>query len=128
MLENGNWLFGTVDSWLIWNLTGETIHVTDATNASRTMIYNIHEHQWDQELLDLLEISMLLPKVTNSSEIVGDTDPSILGTSIRIAGIAGDQQAALFGQMCLQPGDVKNTYGTGCFCIMNTGEQAVIKK
>ena len=127
--HDGELAFGTVDSWLIWNLTGGATHVTDATNASRTMIYNIHEHRWDQELLDLLEIpNTLLPNVTNSSEIVGNTDPSILGTSIRIAGIAGDQQAALFGQLCLQPGDVKNTYGTGCFCIMNTGEQAVISK
>ena len=125
--NDGELAFGTVDSWLIWNLTGGATHVTDATNASRTMIYNIHEHQWDQELLDLLEIpNTLLPNVTNSSEIVGNTDPSILGTSIRIAGIAGDQHAALFGQLCLQPGDVKNTYGTGCFCIMNTGKQAVI--
>ena len=127
--NDGELAFGTVDSWLIWNLTGGASHVTDATNASRTMIYNIHEHQWDQELLDLLEIpNTLLPNVTNSSEIVGNTDPSILGTSIRIAGIAGDQHAALFGQLCLQPGDVKNTYGTGCFCIMNTGKQAVISK
>ena len=127
--NDGELAFGTVDSWLIWNLTGGATHVTDATNASRTMIYNIHEHKWDQELLDLLEIpNTLLPNVTNSSEIVGNTDPSIVGTSIRIAGIAGDQQAALFGQLCLQPGDVKNTYGTGCFCIMNTGEQAVISK
>ena len=127
--NDGELAFGTVDSWLIWNLTGGATHVTDATNASRTMIYNIHEHKWDQELLDLLEIpNTLLPNVTNSSEIVGNTDQSILGTSIRIAGIAGDQQAALFGQLCLQPGDVKNTYGTGCFCIMNTGEQAVISK
>ena len=127
--NDGELAFGTVDSWLIWNLTGGATHVTDATNASRTMIYNIHEHQWDQELLDLLEIpNSLLPNVTNSSEIVGDTDPSILGSSIRIAGIAGDQHAALFGQLCLHPGDVKNTYGTGCFCIMNTGEQAVISK
>ena len=127
--NGGELAFGTVDSWLIWNLTGGASHVTDATNASRTMIYNIHEHQWDQELLDLLEIpNTLLPNVTNSSEIVGNTDPSILGTSIRIAGIAGDQHAALFGQLCLQPGDVKNTYGTGCFCIMNTGKQAVISK
>ena len=125
--NDGELAFGTVDSWLIWNLTGGATHVTDATNASRTMIYNIHEHKWDQELLDLLEIpNTLLPNVTNSSEIVGNTDPSILGTSIRIAGIAGDQHAALFGQLCLQPGDVKNTYGTGCFCIMNTGKQAVI--
>ena len=127
--NGGELAFGTVDSWLIWNLTGGASHVTDATNASRTMIYNIHEHQWDQELLDLLEIpNTLLPNVTNSSEIVGNTDPSILGTSIRIAGIAGDQHAALFGQLCLQPGDVKNTYGTGCFCIMNTGKHAVISK
>ena len=127
--NDGELAFGTVDSWLIWNLTGGATHVTDATNASRTMIYNIHEHQWDQELLDLLDIpNTLLPNVTNSSEIVGNTDPSILGSSIRIAGIAGDQHAALFGQLCLQPGDVKNTYGTGCFCIMNTGEQAVISK
>ncbi|MEC7068316.1 MAG: glycerol kinase GlpK [Bacteroidota bacterium] len=127
--HDGELAFGTVDSWLIWKLTGGATHVTDATNASRTMIYNIHEHKWDQELLDLLEIpNTLLPNVTNSSEIVGNTDPSILGTSIRIAGIAGDQQAALVGQLCLQPGDVKNTYGTGCFCIMNTGEQAVISK
>ena len=127
--NDGELAFGTVDSWLIWNLTGGATHVTDATNASRTMIYNIHEHKWDQELLDLLKIpNTLLPNVTNSSEIVGNTDPSIVGTSIRIAGIAGDQQAALFGQLCLQPGDVKNTYGTGCFCIMNTGEQAVISK
>ena len=127
--NDGELAFGTVDSWLIWNLTRGATHVTDATNASRTMIYNIHEHKWDQELLDLLEIpNTLLPNVTNSSEIVGNTDPSILGTSIRIAGIAGDQQAALFGQLCLQPGDVKNTYGTGCFCVMNTGKQAVISK
>ena len=127
--NDGELAFGTVDSWLIWNLTRGATHVSDATNASRTMIYNIHEHKWDQELLDLLKIpNTLLPNVTNSSEIVGNTDPSILGTSIRIAGIAGDQQAALFGQLCLQPGDVKNTYGTGCFCIMNTGEQAVISK
>ena len=127
--NDGELAFGTVDSWLIWNLTGGAAHLTDATNASRTMIYNIHEHQWDQELLDLLDIpNTLLPNVTNSSEIVGNTDPSILGSSIRIAGIAGDQHAALFGQLCLQPGDVKNTYGTGCFCIMNTGEKAVISK
>ena len=127
--RKGELAFGTVDSWLIWNLTGGTNHVTDATNASRTMIYNIHENKWDQELLDLLDIpKSLLPMVANSSEIVGTTDPSILGISINIAGIAGDQQAALFGQLCLQPGDVKNTYGTGCFCIMNTGNQAVVSK
>lgn len=127
--RKGELAFGTVDSWLIWNLTGGAHHVTDATNASRTMIYNIHENQWDQELLDILDIPKeLLPKVVNSSEIVGTTEPSILGTSITIAGIAGDQQAALFGQLCLQPGDVKNTYGTGCFCIMNTGNKPVVSK
>jgi glycerol kinase len=93
------------------------------------MIYNIQDNQWDQELLDILDIPKeLLPKVVNSSEIVGKTEPSILGASISIAGIAGDQQAALFGQLCLQPGDVKNTYGTGCFCIMNTGDKAVVSK
>ena len=127
--RKGELAFGTVDSWLIWNLTGGVNHVTDATNASRTMIYNIHENKWDKELLELLDIpEILLPKVVNSSEIVGKTEPSILGKSIRISGIAGDQQAALFGQLCLQPGDLKNTYGTGCFCIMNTGDKAVISK
>ena len=127
--RKGELAFGTVDSWLIWNLTGGTHHVTDATNASRTMIYNIQDNQWDQELLDILDIPKeLLPKVVNSSEIVGKTEPSILGASISIAGIAGDQQAALFGQLCLQTGDVKNTYGTGCFCIMNTGDKAVVSK
>ena len=127
--RKGELAFGTIDSWLIWNLTGKTIHVTDATNASRTMIYNIHENQWDQELLDILNIPVaLLPRVVNSSEIVGTTDSSVLGKALSIAGIAGDQQAALFGQMCLQPGDVKNTYGTGCFCIMNTGNHAVVSK
>ena len=115
--RNGELAFGTVDSWLIWHLSGGSKHVTDATNASRTMIYNIHENQWDRELLDILNIpKSLLPEVVNSSEIVGSTDTSLLGTSVKISGIAGDQQAALFGQLCLQPGDVKNTYGTGCFC------------
>ena len=127
--QKGELAFGTVDSWLIWNLTEGATHVTDATNASRTLIYNIHENQWDQELLDLLDIPMsLLPKVVNSSEIVGTTAVSILGSAVNIAGIAGDQQAALFGQLCLQPGAVKNTYGTGCFCIMNTGKKAVVSK
>ena len=127
--QNGELAFGTVDSWLIWHLTGGAKHITDATNASRTMIYNIHENQWDQELLDILDLpESLLPEVVNSSEIVGRTDTSLLGTSVNIAGIAGDQQAALFGQLCLQPGDIKNTYGTGCFCIMNTGKKAVVSK
>ncbi|OUW77713.1 MAG: glycerol kinase [Flavobacteriaceae bacterium TMED212] len=127
--HNGELAFGTVDSWLIWNLTGGAKHITDATNASRTMIYNIHENQWDQELLDILHLpKSLLPEVVNSSEIVGSTEKSLLGTSVNIAGIAGDQQAALFGQLCLHPGEVKNTYGTGCFCIMNTGKKAVFSK
>ena len=127
--QNGELAFGTVDSWLIWYLTSGAKHITDATNASRTMIYNIHENQWDQELLDILDLpKSLLPEVVNSSEIVGSTDTSLLGTSVNIAGIAGDQQAALFGQLCLQPGDIKNTYGTGCFCIMNTGKKAVVSK
>ena len=124
--EAGELAFGTVDSWLIWNLTQGKVHTTDVTNASRTLLYNIHELQWDQELLDLLDIpASLLPTVVSSSEKVGETAVDVLGTAIPISGIAGDQQAALFGQLCLAPGDVKNTYGTGCFCIMNTGEKAV---
>jgi len=124
--EVGELAFGTVDSWLIWNLTQGKVHTTDVTNASRTLLYNIHTLQWDQELLDLLDIpASLLPTVVSSSEKVGETAIDVLGTAIPISGIAGDQQAALFGQLCLSPGDVKNTYGTGCFCIMNTGEKAV---
>lgn len=127
--QNGELAFGTVDSWLVWQLTGGEKHITDATNASRTMIYNIHENQWDKELLELLDIpKSLLPQVVNSSEMVGMTMPDIFGAAIPIGGIAGDQQAALFGQLCLQPGDVKNTYGTGCFCIMNTGQKAIASK
>ena len=127
--EAGELAFGTVDSWLIWNLTQGKVHTTDVTNASRTLLYNIHELQWDQELLDLLDIpASLLPTVVSSSEKVGETAVDVLGTAIPISGIAGDQQAALFGQLCLAPGDVKNTYGTGCFCIMNTGEKAVESK
>ncbi|OUW74024.1 MAG: glycerol kinase [Flavobacteriaceae bacterium TMED204] len=125
----GELAFGTVDSWLIWQLTGGVNHVTDATNASRTMIYNIHKGAWDDELLEILDIpKALLPEVINSSEVVGTTNPALFGSAIKIAGIAGDQQAALFGQLCVQPGDVKNTYGTGCFCIMNTGKKAVASK
>ena len=127
--EAGELAFGTVDSWLIWNLTQGKVHTTDVTNASRTLLYNIHELQWDQELLNLLDIpASLLPTVVSSSEKVGETAVDVLGTAIPISGIAGDQQAALFGQLCLAPGDVKNTYGTGCFCIMNTGEKAVESK
>lgn len=125
----GELAFGTIDSWLIWQLTGGVNHVTDATNASRTMIYNIHKGAWDDELLEILDIpKALLPEVVNSSEVVGTTNPALFGSAIKIAGIAGDQQAALFGQLCVQPGDVKNTYGTGCFCIMNTGKKAVASK
>ena len=117
-------LFGTVDTWLIWNLTNGRKHITDITNASRTLLYNIHELKWDSELLELLNIPLnILPKVSQSSEIIGKTN--ILGNDIKIAGVAGDQQAALFGQLCLNTGDVKNTYGTGCFCIMNTGKNPV---
>lgn len=125
----GELAFGTIDTWLIWQLTGGQTHATDVTNASRTLMYNIHELSWDSELLDLLNVpESLLPKVCASSEIVGHTSSAILGAEIPIAGIAGDQQAALFGQLCLTPGSVKNTYGTGCFCIMNTGQTAVVSK
>ena len=122
----GDLLFGTIDTWLIWNLTSKKIHATDCTNASRTLLYNIHKLDWDQELISLLDIpEIILPKVFNSSEKIGYTDATILGARIPICGVAGDQQAALFGQMCIDPGDVKNTYGTGCFCMMNTGTKAV---
>ena len=124
--EAGELAFGTVDAWLIWKLTNGKVHTTDVTNASRTLIYNIHDLCWDEELLNLLDIpASLLPTVVSSSEIVGETAEDVLGVSLPISGIAGDQQAALFGQLCLAAGDVKNTYGTGCFCIMNTGEKAV---
>ena len=127
--ERGDLLFGTIDTWLIWNLTNKKHHVTDCTNASRTLLYNIHELKWDDELISILDIPFnLLPKVLDSSQRVGNIDSSILGTEIPICGIAGDQQAALFGQMCLEPGDAKNTYGTGCFCMMNTGTKAVKSK
>ena len=126
---NGELAFGTIDSWLIWNLTNGKVHVTDVTNASRTLLFNIHTLKWDKELLDILDIpSALLPKVVSSSEKVGVTSFNLFGHEIIISGIAGDQQAALFGQMCIHPGDVKNTYGTGCFCIMNTGEKPVQSK
>ena len=124
--EKGDLLFGTIDSWLIWNLTNKKHHVTDYTNASRTLLFNIHSLQWDNELLSILNVpKTLLPKVLDSSQKVGLIDRSILNAEIPICGIAGDQQAALFGQMCIKPGDVKNTYGTGCFCMMNTGNKAV---
>lgn len=127
--EAGELAFGTVDSWLIWKLTGGKVHVTDVTNASRTLLFNIHTLEWDPELCALLNVPMaILPKVVSSAEIVGHTDTNLLGVAIPISGIAGDQQAALFGQLCINPGDVKNTYGTGCFCIMNTGDTAVVSK
>lgn len=124
--ENGELAFGTVDTWLVWCMTNGRKHVTDATNASRTLLYNIHEGTWDQEVLDLLEIPRsLLPSVEDSSTVYGETDREVFGHSIPIAGIAGDQQAALFGQMCTSPGLGKNTYGTGAFMLQNTGTEAV---
>ncbi len=126
---NGQLAFGTVDSWLIWKLTGGKKHITDVTNASRTMLLNIHTGEWDDELLSLFDIpKSMLPEVKSSSEVYCVTDTGVLHANIPIAGIAGDQQAALFGQMCTQPGMVKNTYGTGCFMLMNTGEKAVASK
>ncbi|MCY1563906.1 glycerol kinase GlpK [Staphylococcus pettenkoferi] len=125
--ENGDLLFGTVDSWLVWKLSGGQAHITDYSNASRTLIYNIHDLEWDDELLDILDIpKQMLPEVKESSEIYAKTiDYHFFGQEVPIAGIAGDQQAALFGQACFERGDVKNTYGTGGFMLMNTGEEAV---
>lgn len=124
--EAGELAFGTVDSWLIWKLTGGSTHVTDATNASRTMLYNIRDHAWDDDLLALLDVPRsMLPDVRSSSEVYAHTQRDIIGRPVPIAGIAGDQQAALFGQVCTSPGMVKNTYGTGCFMLMNTGEEFV---
>ncbi|HEY8875174.1 MAG TPA: glycerol kinase GlpK [Desulfosporosinus sp.] len=123
--EKGELLFGTMDTWLIWKLTGGKVHVTDYSNASRTMMYNIRELHWDQELLEMLDVPQgMLPEVHNSSEVYGNTDAGVFfGFEIPIAGVAGDQQAALFGQACYEPGDAKNTYGTGCFMLMNTGSK-----
>lgn len=124
--ENGELLFGTVDTWLIWNLTKGAVHVTDYTNASRTMLFDIHRLCWDEEILERFGIpESILPRVCPSSFVYGHTDPSVLGGAIPIAGAAGDQQAALFGQCCFEQGEVKNTYGTGCFMLMNTGRQAI---
>ena len=123
MARNGELLFGTVDTWLLWKLTGGAVHATDYTNASRTMLFDIYKLQWDETLLGMLDIPReILPEVRGSSEIYGYTD--ILGVEVPIAGIAGDQQAALFGQCCFERGEVKNTYGTGCFLLMNTGSEA----
>jgi len=127
--ERGDLLFGTVDSWLVWNLTGGAVHITDYSNASRTMLFNIHTLQWDKELLSMLNIpAVLLPKVLPSSHVYGETIPNIFGVKIPICGIAGDQQSALFGQACYQVGNAKNTYGTGCFILLNTGDKAVASK
>ncbi len=124
--EKGNLLFGTVDTWLIWKLTKGEVHVTDYTNASRTMLFDIHKKQWDEEILNYFHIpACMLPKVMPSSCIYGYTNENLIGGRIPIAGAAGDQQAALFGQCCFEPGDVKNTYGTGGFLLMHTGNQAV---
>jgi glycerol kinase len=127
--EHGDLLFGTVDSWLVWNLTGGTAHITDYSNASRTMLFNIHTLQWDKELLSMLNIpAAMLPKVLPSSHIYGETVPIIFGVKIPICGIAGDQQSALFGQACYEIGNAKNTYGTGCFILLNTGDKTVVSK
>jgi len=123
--QRGELLFGTIDTWLIWKLTGGAVHATDASNASRTLMFDIHRSEWDPELLGILGIpEVMLPEVCDSSAVIGHTLAEFTGRSIPIAGVAGDQQAALFGQLCIEPGAVKNTYGTGCFCMMNTGAEA----
>ena len=125
--EKGELRFGTVDSWLVWNLTRGEVHVTDVSNASRTMIFHIHTLQWDSELLEFFGIpESMLPRVAASSEVYGYTKTTIFAHEVPISGIAGDQQAALFGQMCTEPGDIKNTYGTGCFLLMNTGDKPIM--
>lgn len=127
--EAGQLAFGTIDSWLIWNMTSGKVHVTDVSNASRTMLYNINSLQWDAELLKIFNIpASMLPQVRSSSEVYGETAGNVLAAKIPIAGIAGDQQAALFGQMCTKTGMVKNTYGTGCFMLMNIGDKPIISK
>jgi glycerol kinase len=129
LAANGELCFGTIDTWLVWKLTNGKVHVTDATNASRTMLYNIHNLAWDKELLALFDIpDSILPEVKSSSEVYGYTNNLFANNELPIAGIAGDQQAALFGQMCTAPGMVKNTYGTGCFMLMHTGDKAVASK
>lgn len=129
LAEKGELAFGTVDSWLIWKLTEGKVHITDVSNASRTMLFNIHTLEWDPELLEIFNIpKSLLPEVKSNSEVYGETSDNILNENIPIAGIAGDQQAALFGQLCLEKGMVKNTYGTGCFILMNIGEEPIISE
>lgn len=125
----GKLAFGTIDSWLVWNLTQGKRHITDVSNASRTMLFNIHTCEWDEDLLEILSIpESILPEVCSSSAVYGETEAAIFNCKVPIAGIAGDQQAALFGQMCIQPGMLKNTYGTGCFIMLNTGERAAESK
>lgn len=127
--EAGDLIMGTIDSWLIWNMTKGELHITDVTNASRTLLFNINTLEWDDELLELFTIpKSMLPKVKQSSEVYGNTNPNFFASKIPIAGIAGDQQAALFGQMCTKPGMVKNTYGTGCFMLMNIGEKPIVSE
>lgn len=127
--EKGELAFGTIDSWLIWNLTQGEVHVTDVTNASRTLLFNINKMEWDEEILDMMDIpKKLLPEVKQSSEVYGHSKTTIFASKVPIAGIAGDQQAALFGQMCTEPGMVKNTYGTGCFMLMNVGDKPIKSK
>ena len=127
--ELGKLRFGNVDSWLVWRLTRGEVHVTDVTNASRTMLFNIHDLKWDEELMELLNIPMsMMPEVKSSSEVYGHTKTTIFAHEVPISGIAGDQQAALFGQMCIEPGSIKNTYGTGCFVMLNTGNKPVMSK
>lgn len=127
--EEGKLRFGTVDSWLVWRLTRGNVHVTDVTNASRTMLFNINTLQWDKDLLDIFDIpESMMPEVKSSSEVYGYTTTTLFAHKVPIAGIAGDQQSALFGQMCVEPGSVKNTYGTGCFLLMNTGTKPIESK
>lgn len=127
--EMGKLRFGNVDSWLVWRLTRGEVHVTDVSNASRTMLFNIHDLKWDEELMKLLDIPMsMMPAVKSSSEVYGHTKTTIFAHEVPISGIAGDQQAALFGQMCIEPGSIKNTYGTGCFVMLNTGSKPVMSK
>ena len=127
--EAGKLRFGTVDSWLVWQLTRGEVHVTDVSNASRTMLFNINTLEWDKELLELLDVpASMMPDVRSSSEVYGVTKTTIFAHEVPIGGIAGDQQAALFGQMCTEPGSVKNTYGTGCFLLMNTGEKPILSR
>ncbi len=127
--ERGELRFGTVDSWLIWMLTRGEVHVTDVSNASRTMLFNINTLEWDEELLELFGVPIsMMPKVCSSSEVYGYTKSSLFDVEVPISGVAGDQQAALFGQMCIEPGTVKNTYGTGCFLLMNSGNKPILSK